>query len=1692
MKTHKLSKAVAVLLSVLMIVSIVPMTAFASEWSDNNVVFEGNSFGTNGYYTVISKNDWTLVPGAATETEMVLNNSAGNRRQVMHIIEVDPSNPDVSIVPGYYGIDKDVTDVNNQKAAGVTDVAKYYEEQLGYNVVAAMNTDLYYEANAPRVLVYNGKDMRSGRNTSSVLCVYKDSNDKVSCVVKPYVKSEIDDELANGNAEKGQLIQAVSVSFGMTVKDGVLVKATEERTTSTAARSMVGVKEDGTLVLVMNDGRGANNSVGFNDYELGESMLALGCKWAANCDGGGSSSIVTRRVGETTTSIRCVPCDGAERPTIHSVMVVSNVGPTGELDSVNINSDYNYFAPGISYDFTAEAIDTHGYSMDIPADASWSLSDASYGTVNNGKFVSNGTTGDVDVQVESGGKVVGKKTIHVANPTTMNLSASETTLPYSTTDKVRTITLPMVAKIGENNVYTSGAYNISVSPANGGTVDGLKFTATDDTSVAKATVSIKYVPTNQEFTYNVNYGKGSEILWDFEDGDVSDWVSTAEADKYMRDNGAELATSGDFTTPFRTLFAGGQISWSNTTSTALSSVANGGKAHGGDKALAVTFDMKNVEFNSWVYSIIWNKRGNTVLRDVANGKNATAFGCWVYVPKGFYTAKNNGAQALQLTVQKGPNADTLTGTQLNLQYNGKNINALKEADIPENRWVYVKADLTTYNYVKLVDPVNDVYRSPSFIRMYVKPSEAQEMTYYFDDWTLDYSSAVDDREPPVISNATYCTNDTNIDFNDQTITTNVVSFDANVADYEAANAEGLDYSSAKIYVDGVAQANVRASGKTMGVQNVVLSNGVHNITFEIADNLGNATTLTKKLTVKATSAKSAVRLSGHNDKNNGIEAGSVYYVDVTADAIENIDTVETTVELQSAHEWELDHMSVADGFEASYELNSVKDNIATVTITKTGETSLTGEQTLVSLPARVWSFNENTMVGGDSSAAPVKMTATQRYNSKYGEPLLMMEANVLYGEVKYTDDSMGTFGGSISKATEVTGNKTKVWHEHNAEPVDDKAATCTEDGFSGRTYCDECGSVVDWGTTVKATGHNYEFIEGILKCTNCDETFTGTWTDGKEYINGVVPHDGWNGDYYFVNGKRLKGIQFVDEAYYDFGDDGKSRGKYTGLFEENGDTYYAIAGNKMHGWHQIGDDWYYFRSSTYKAAQGVIKFNFGDILITFEFDNGRMLSGQWVETSTGTRYYNGPVAYTRTWAEIDGKKYYFDENSTLVRGYFIIKDSRYSHDDDYRMYKFNDKTGVLEEAMTSTGLLVTDNGTYYLDNGYAKHGLFKVGNDYYYFNSTHKAVTGNYYVGEEYLNGLDFKPGYYDFDENGKLIDKNGIYDIDGTLYYLVHGEKTYAGIIELDGAPYYVHSDATGKTWVTKTNDKVEQGYYLFADDGKMINTGIFEEDGTLYYYEGGKKTYAGLTDFEGATYYVHSDGRVATGETWVTKTNDKVAQGYYRFAADGKMIDTGIFEEDGKLYYYEGGKKTYAGIIELEGATYYVHSDGRVATGETWVTKTNGKMAQGYYLFAADGKMIDTGVYEVDGTLYYFENGKKTYAGIVKVGDDYYYAHSQGNVATSETWVTKTNGIVDQGYYLFGADGKMVHTGVYDVDGTLYYFENGKKTYAGLVMVGDDYYYVHSQGNVATGKTWVTKTNGIVSEGYYNFGDDGKMILD
>ena len=42
--------------------------------------------------------------------------------------------------------------------------------------------------------------------------------------------------------------------------------------------------------------------------------------------------------------MRSVPCDGSQRPTAHGIFVASNVAPTGELDVVNVEANYDIFA----------------------------------------------------------------------------------------------------------------------------------------------------------------------------------------------------------------------------------------------------------------------------------------------------------------------------------------------------------------------------------------------------------------------------------------------------------------------------------------------------------------------------------------------------------------------------------------------------------------------------------------------------------------------------------------------------------------------------------------------------------------------------------------------------------------------------------------------------------------------------------------------------------------------------------------------------------------------------------------------------------------------------------------------------------------------------------------------------------------------------------------------------------------------------------------------------------------------------------------------------------------------------------------------------------------------------------------------------------------------------------------------------
>ena len=74
-----------------------------------------------------------------------------------------------------------------------------------------------------------------------------------------------------------------------------------------APRTAVGIKKDGSLLLVVVDGR-SNNSVGLTLQELATYMLRLGAQEAVNFDGGGSSVMAIN--GKVVNK----PSDGRERP----------------------------------------------------------------------------------------------------------------------------------------------------------------------------------------------------------------------------------------------------------------------------------------------------------------------------------------------------------------------------------------------------------------------------------------------------------------------------------------------------------------------------------------------------------------------------------------------------------------------------------------------------------------------------------------------------------------------------------------------------------------------------------------------------------------------------------------------------------------------------------------------------------------------------------------------------------------------------------------------------------------------------------------------------------------------------------------------------------------------------------------------------------------------------------------------------------------------------------------------------------------------------------------------------------------------------------------------------------------------------------------------------------------------------------
>ena len=370
-------------------------------------------------------------------------------------------------------------------------------------------------------------------------------------------------------------------------------------------------------------------------------------------------------------------------------------------------------------------------------------------------------------------------------------------------------------------------------------------------------------------------------------------------------------------------------------------------------------------------------------------------------------------------------------------------------------------------------------------------------------------------------------------------------------------------------------------------------------------------------------------------------------------------------------------------------------------------------------------------------------------------------------------------------------------------------------------------------------------------------------------------------------------------------------------------------------------------------------------------------------------------------------------------------------------------------------------------------------------------------------------------------VGKNGLCVEGADTYWIANGENVaFPGLIRVnvgsEAQPhyhyYYFGEDGKavkdGNYKVDKNNGLPLPAYqYCFDADGVIIHdkdtskNGICPGDGSKYYYVDGVKVGEGLICVGGAFYYA----RTSTGEIvrncdyWIAKTNGyPIEARTYHFDADGKMVIDGFVDINGGTYYFVKGECA-KGLTKI-GEDYYFFN---AASGlmykdaNMWVPANDYGVEPGMHYFDAEGKMfvpnVETGVKKIvaeNGKLYFTIDGVKMVNGLYELDGAYYFARYDGTLVTNGSAYVETTELSGNGWYGFGADGKLIKTGFVTGDGKTYYYADGVRA-KGLTKIGEDYYFFNAGSGMMykDATMWVPANSYGVEPGMHYFGADGKM---
>lgn len=461
----------------------------------------------NGYYSIFQNEHSVLAPGITQDINYA--QTADGKQIVYYVATVDVTRDDVTIVANY-------KDNDPSKGWGLQSVREQVyaliennKDKENYHPIVATNGDGYNITNGTPggLLIMNGTEY------------YPVDKDGFFAILKD--GSAVIGTQAEYETYKGQIQDAIGGFGAVLVKDGkVNVTKSSNYTSNRASRTAVGIKADGSVVMMVLDGRQLPRSAGGAMEEIAQIMLEAGCVHAINLDGGGSTTYLSKPAGSDEIQLTNVPSDGYERQVSVSLVAVSTAAPSTAFDHAIVTSDYDYITANTSMQFSVTGVSNTGNAAEIPEGSYWRVSDETIATIDeNGKFTAL-ANGEVTVEYIVNGAVVGGKTIGVVIPDDIKFVEDRITAIYG------------VPKEIEVTVWYQG-YPVAFTPladtaiafvenegfvSTAGKIEGMVFTG-DETGGIRSTQIMAVLPVGEDViiklaTINLYYA--DEATFDFE------------------------------------------------------------------------------------------------------------------------------------------------------------------------------------------------------------------------------------------------------------------------------------------------------------------------------------------------------------------------------------------------------------------------------------------------------------------------------------------------------------------------------------------------------------------------------------------------------------------------------------------------------------------------------------------------------------------------------------------------------------------------------------------------------------------------------------------------------------------------------------------------------------------------------------------------------------------------------------------------------------------------------------------------------------------------------------------------------------------------------------------------------------------------------------------------------------------------